>query len=59
LAISFHVENGLTELCHFTIEPVYPDKVSKALILPEQIVVPPDTDPPTVRGFTIMVAALE
>ena len=55
--ISFHVLNGATELCHFTTVPVCPAKVNKPLVLPEQIVVPPITDPPTLVGSAIMVTS--
>ena len=46
--ISVHNVNGLTDDCHFVIVPEFPDKVSKALVLPEQIVVPPETVPPAI-----------
>ena len=59
MAISVHVENGLTADCHLLIVPVCPDKVNKALVLPEQIVVPPATDPPTVIGSTVTVTVNE
>ncbi len=35
-----------------------PDKVNNALVLPEQIVVPPATVPPTVVGDTVPVIAV-
>ena len=44
--ISFHIENGLTEYCHFKIVPVYPDKVKVVLLVPAQTVAPPVTSPP-------------
>ena len=36
-----------------------PDKVNNALVLPEQIVVPPATVPPTVVGSTVTVVTTE
>jgi hypothetical protein len=39
--------------------PVWPDKVSVPLLLPEQTVALPLTAPPTEATFTVMVAALE
>jgi hypothetical protein len=53
LAISVHVLNGDTELCHLITTPVCPERVSKPLVLPEQIVVPPDTLPPIEAGSTV------
>jgi hypothetical protein len=58
-AISIHVLKGETELCHLMIVPVYPDNVSKPLVFPEQMVVPPETLPPTDIGATMSVAAFE
>ena len=58
-AISVHMLNGDTELCHFTTDPVCPERVSKPLVLPEQIVVPPDTLPPIEAGSTVTVVADE
>ena len=51
--------NGETELCHLTTVPVFPDSVSRPLVLPEQMVVPPETVPPTEAGSTVTVAAAE
>ena len=45
--------------CHLVIVPVCPESVSKALVLPEQMVVPPATPPPTEVGFTVTVVADE
>ena len=58
-AISVHVENALTDDCHFVTDPVFPDKVNNAMLLPEQIVVPPATVPATVVGETVTVVATE
>jgi hypothetical protein len=44
---SVHELKGDTELCHFTTVPVCPAKVNVPLVLPEQMVVPPVTPPPT------------
>ena len=51
--------NGLTELSHLTIEPLFPVKVNKPLVEPEQMVVPPDNEPATVVVFTVTVVVLE
>jgi hypothetical protein len=45
--------NGATALSHLTTIPVYPERVSKPLLLPEQIDKPPDTVPPTLAGLTV------
>ena len=58
-AISVQVSNGETELCHLTTGPVWPDKVKRLLVLPEQIVVPPVTVPPTDIGSTVTVVSKE
>jgi len=39
--------------------PVYSARVSNALVLPEQMVVPPVTVPPTEVGSTVTVVAAE
>ena len=57
--ISVQLLNGDTELCHFTTDPVCPERESKPLVLPEQISVPPDTLPPAEAGSTVTVAADE
>ena len=59
LTISVQVVNGLTDDCHLVTLPVFPDKVNKALVLPEQIVVPPETVPATVVGSTVTVVVAE
>jgi len=56
--IAVHAENGETELSHRTTEPVIPSKVNWLLVLPEQIVVPPVTVPPTEIGLTVTVIPL-
>jgi hypothetical protein len=57
--MSLQVVNGETELCHFTIAPVWPANVNTPLVLPLQMVVPPVTDPPTEVGSTVTVVAAE
>ena len=57
--MSVHVLKGDIELCHLTTFPVCPDKVSNPLVLPEHIVVPPVTLPPTEVGSTVTVVAVE
>ena len=58
-AISDHDVNGLIEYCHLVTVPVCPERVSKSLVLPEQMVVPPETEPPTLAGSTVTVVAAE
>jgi len=57
--IGVQVVKGLTDDCHLVIVPVCPAKVNTPLVLPEQIVVPPVTDPPTEVGLTVTVVATE
>jgi hypothetical protein len=57
--ISVQEENGEIELCHFTTEPIFPDKVNKPLVFPKQIIEPPVTFPATVDGLTVIVAGNE
>ena len=45
--------------CHLAIVPVCDPKVNSPLVLPEQIVVPPATVPPTAGGSTVTVVASE
>jgi hypothetical protein len=59
LAMSTGVTQLLVEYCHLVIVPVYPDRVSVVLLVPEQTVVPPLTEPPTERGSTVIVASAE
>ena len=54
-----HVVNGLTELSHPVMVPVFPLKVRVPLVEPEQMVDPPVTLPPTEPGFTVTVVAEE
>jgi hypothetical protein len=51
------VVKGLTELNHFTTDPVLPDNVNVPLVEPEHIVEPPVTPPPTEPGLTVTVVA--
>ena len=57
--IVVHVVNGLTELSHLMIEPVFPVNVNVPLVEPEQIFAPPETLPPTEVGLTVTVVAVE
>ena len=57
--IVFHVVNGLTELSHLTILPVFPDKVNNGLVEPEQTFEPPFTLPPTEPVVTVTVVAVD
>ena len=50
---------GLTDDSHLVIVPVYPDKVNSPLVLPEQMVDPPVTEPPTEVGSTVTVVSAE
>ena len=54
-----HVVNGLTELSHLKILPVFPLKVNVPLVEPEQMVEPPLTEPPTDVGSTVTVVVDE
>ena len=55
LTISVQVAKGLTADCHLVTVPVFPAKVNDALVLPEQMVVPPVTVPPAEAGETVIV----
>ena len=57
-AISFQTV-PLIDDCHLVTEPWCPDRVRTPLVLPAQMEVPPVTDPATVGGSTVMVAAPE
>jgi len=57
--ISVQAEKGLTEYCHLLTVPTCPDKVSNPLVVPEQIVDPPATEPPVEAGETVTVAEVE
>ena len=59
MVIDVQVVNGETELSHLIIDPVLPLKVRSPLVEPEQIAVPPVTDPPTDPGTTVTVVADE
>ncbi len=58
-AISVQSVKGEVELCHLTMVPVWPESVKRPLVLPEQIVVPPVTVPPTEIGSTVTVVSVE
>jgi hypothetical protein len=51
--------NGETELSHLTTVPLFPERVSKPLVLPLQTVVPPVTLPGYVVGSTVTIVAAE
>jgi hypothetical protein len=53
--ISAQTLKGDIDLCHLTTVPVWSERVSKPLVLPEHMVVPPVTLPPTVVGYTVTV----
>jgi len=59
LLISVHELKGDIDLCHLTTFPVCPDKVRVPLVLPVQIVVPPETFPPAEAGSTVTVVEVE
>ena len=49
------LNDGLVELSQRTIVPVCPDKVNVVLLVPVQTVVPPEIEPPTDVGETVIV----
>ena len=57
--MSVDVAQLFIEYCHLVMLPVYPDKVSKVLLIPEHTVAEPAIDPPTEAGATVMVASEE
>ena len=57
--ISVQIVKGLSADCHFTTLPVCPDKVNNELVVPEQIVDPPVTIPPTLATSMVTVVAAE
>lgn len=59
IAVSVYELKGDTAYCQLVTEPVCPDKVRTADVLPEQMVVPPLTSPPTVSGLTVIVMVFE
>jgi hypothetical protein len=59
LAISFTVAQLSSEDCHFVTEPTWPESVRVVLLVPVQTVVPPETEPPTEAGSTVIVASAE
>ena len=59
LTISVEVVQLSVDLCHLTMEPVWPERVSIALLDPEQTVVEPEMVPPTEIGSTMRVASAE
>jgi hypothetical protein len=59
LLMEVQLVNGETDDSHPVMLPVWPLRVSVPLVEPEQIVVPPVTDPPTVAGSTVTVVAVD
>jgi hypothetical protein len=59
LAISFTVAQLSSDDCHFVTEPTWPESVRVVLLVPVQTVVPPETEPPTEAGSTVIVASTE
>ena len=57
-AIVFHELNGDTALSQLVTLPVFPLNVNKPDVLPEHIVVPPDTVPATEGTSTVTVVAV-
>jgi hypothetical protein len=57
-AIGVHEVKGATELSQFTTAPEFPLRVSRPLVCPEQMVVPPLTVPavPVIPTVTVAVA---
>ena len=53
------VNAALFALCHLTTLPVWPANVNNPELLPEHIVEPPVTLPPTDNGLTVIVMLLE
>ena len=58
-AISVQLVNGAIDLCHRITVPTFPESVSRPLVLPVQIVVPPVTVPPTVAREIATVVEVE
>jgi hypothetical protein len=58
--ISVQDEKGAMELCHFKTVPVFPDRVSNPLVVPEQTILDPVIEPPMEFGAidTVVVAEL-
>ena len=57
--IVVHVVNGETELNQYKTEPELPSNINVPLVEPEQIVVPPLTEPPTEPAVTVTVVVDE
>ena len=60
VVVAFVISTGVTQLsvddCHFVTVPVCPDNVSIVVLVPEQTVALPATEPPTDTGETVIVA---
>jgi len=63
VATVFAMSTGVTQLstdfCHFTMVPVYPERVSSVLFVPVHTVAEPAMEPPTEAGSTVTVASEE
>jgi hypothetical protein len=61
--VVFVISTGVTQLsvddCHLVTVPVCPDNVSIVVLVPEQTVALPATEPPTDTGETVIVASVE
>jgi hypothetical protein len=55
----FQVDPPLSEYSHLTMDPVYPLRVRRVLLVPVHTFTPPVTDPATVAGSTVTVASAE
>ena len=53
LAISTGVTQLSVEYCHFKIDPVYPERVRRVLLVPVHTEVEPAMEPPTEMGSTV------
>jgi len=59
LTIGFHVEPPSVEYSHLRTDPVYPESVSRVLLVAEHTFVPPPTAPATVGGSTVIVDGVD
>jgi len=63
VVVVFAISTGVTQLsiddCHLVTVPVCPDNVNLVLLVPEQTVALPATEPPTDTDETVIVASVE
>jgi len=59
LTMSMEVAQLSVEYCHFVMDPVYPERVSRVLFVPPQTEADPETEPPTEGVVTVIVASVE